>query len=114
MNFLIDEDLSPLTAKFLESKGHDVKLVRDHFMGAEDRKVVELAIKEDRTIITQDKDFGNIYYFSERGEITVVVVRPTVQSVDNVNKILDAHLDKLDEDETGLYILQEEKYRVLR
>ena len=60
LKILIDEKISPKTAKFLDNKGPDVETVRNLKLGAKDKEIVELAIKQNRTIITQDEDFRYI------------------------------------------------------
>jgi predicted nuclease of predicted toxin-antitoxin system len=112
LRLLVDEDISPRTADFLRQQGFDVKEVIDISKGGDDRYVVELAIEQDRWIITQDKDFGEIYYFSDR-ELRIAVVRPSTQSVEAVNDILENHLSGLEREEYGLFILQEDKIRKL-
>jgi predicted nuclease of predicted toxin-antitoxin system len=81
--------------------------------GVDDTRVVELALEEDRWIITQDKDFGEIYYFSDT-ELSIAVVRPSSQSVEAVNRILESHLRKIEADEYGLFILGEDRIRKLK
>jgi predicted nuclease of predicted toxin-antitoxin system len=106
LRLLIDENISPQTASFLRELGHDVESVRRIEMGADDEAIVETALEEGRAIITQDTDFGNIYYFAERSQLTVVVVRPSTQSVETINEILEKFLNRADA-EHGLYILTE-------
>lgn len=54
MKFLIDEDLSPLVARFLcEQFLIDAVAVRDRgLLGSSDRKVLEYAFNEDRILVT--------------------------------------------------------------
>jgi predicted nuclease of predicted toxin-antitoxin system len=103
LRLLIDENISPQTASFLRELGHDVRRIE---MGADDEAIVETALEEGRAIVTQDTDFGNIYYFAERSQLTVVVVRPSTQSVETINEILEKFLNRADA-EHGLYILTE-------
>ena len=60
MKLLIDENISPVIEEKLP--GHDIKRVRVQDLGASDIKVVEIAEKENRIVVTQDDDFGRIYY----------------------------------------------------
>ncbi|EKE14548.1 MAG: hypothetical protein ACD_12C00436G0003 [uncultured bacterium] len=74
IKFLLNANLSTLTKKFLQKKfDHDVKLVQDFGLGdASDEKIVALAIKEKRIIITLDLDFGEIYYFSSPKKLGII------------------------------------------
>lgn len=59
MRFLIDAQLPPALARFLESVGHQAVHVAD--LGARHAKdswIWDLALKEDRVLITKDEDFA--------------------------------------------------------
>jgi predicted nuclease of predicted toxin-antitoxin system len=63
MNFLIDENVGHSVADFLIRKGHDVvEISQGDHLSREDIFLAELAFKEDRIIITNDKDFGFLVY----------------------------------------------------
>lgn len=95
MKLLVDENISPKIVKFLE-KDHDVEAVRDLLPGAEDPQIVERAISEKRAILTQDKDLGHLWYFSRRGALKVIVLRPKVQSVENLKQILNKFISDIE------------------
>ena len=60
MRALLDECLSPLIAAALRERGHDVVAVveRDDLAGGSDRTIVEVAVAEQRAVITNNtKDF---------------------------------------------------------
>lgn len=58
MKFLIDENLPPRLAGWLNARGHDAIHVRDcGLLGAADSALAELASREGRVIVTQDADF---------------------------------------------------------
>ncbi|HLA48182.1 MAG: hypothetical protein A3I04_08165 [Nitrospinae bacterium RIFCSPLOWO2_02_FULL_39_110] len=61
MKLLIDENISPIVTEHLRSLGYDVKSIRECCKGYDDEKVVEIALHEERTIITYDLDFGDLY-----------------------------------------------------
>jgi len=59
LRFLIDEALSPRIAESLQASGYDAVHVRDVRMrGKPDRQILLFARQSNRTIITQDTDFG--------------------------------------------------------
>jgi hypothetical protein len=61
VRFLLDQNMSPLVAKFLREAGHDVVHVRDlGFASASDRTILEAAAAQARTIISADTDFGEL------------------------------------------------------
>lgn len=58
MKFLSDENVPRSIVIFIRKKGYDVKDIQEEKLrGLEDEKVIELAQKEHRIIITYDKDF---------------------------------------------------------
>lgn len=114
MRLLIDENISPKTAYFLEERGHDVKLVRDENLGTEDAEIADMAREENRAILTQDTDFGEIYYFSRPEDLTIIVVKPPRQTVESINDLLEKHLGTIEDKGSGLYILAESGYRTLK
>lgn len=89
LKFLLDANLSRETADFLTSLGYDAKTVA-HFRleSAEDSKVAERAIRDERILITLDSDFGEIFYFSAREKFWVIVLKLKDQTVDSVNRTL--------------------------
>lgn len=61
MRLLIDENISPEITNSLRLLGHDVKSAREYCKGCHDERIVEMAIEEERVIITYDLDFGELY-----------------------------------------------------
>lgn len=61
MKLLIDENISPEITKNLRTLGYDVSSARESCKGCPDEEIVEIAKKEERTIITFDLDFGELY-----------------------------------------------------
>ncbi len=61
MRLLIDENISPEITAHLRSLNYDVKSISECCKGFDDEKIVELAVKGKRVIITYDLDFGELY-----------------------------------------------------
>lgn len=59
MKLLVDANLSPTVAVRLREHGHDAVHVRDRgLQDADDETILELAVAEDRVILSEDTDFG--------------------------------------------------------
>lgn len=119
LKFLLDENISPKTAKFLVDLGYDVKTLKDFKMtGCENGKVVNLAMKENRTVITLDSTFGYRFYFLNRGKVGIILLRLENLTVENINKILESFLDSLKREggkfKKNLVIVEEKAYRVIK
>lgn len=69
MKFLVDEDLSEKIASILRAKGVDAVHVRElGLSGAEDREVLDEAVRQKRCVITRNRnDFLMLteFYFNE-------------------------------------------------
>ena len=95
--FLIDQNISLKTVLFLKQLGFDVKILGGlGLKGKSDEEIVAAAKIEDRAIITFGKDFGEIYYFSEKGKITVIVLYLDNQIPENVSGVLEKFLRNVD------------------
>lgn len=59
MKWLVDAQLPNRVAIFLRSQGHDVLHTRDLPEGnsTPDAQIINLAVQEDRVVITKDRDF---------------------------------------------------------
>jgi predicted nuclease of predicted toxin-antitoxin system len=62
MKLLANENIPLASIKILEKAGFDVKAVGKDFAGILDSEVMELAIQEHRTIITFDRDYGELIF----------------------------------------------------
>jgi len=116
--FLLDANLSPKTGRYLREKFNldivDLITLGKHDLT--DEKVIKLAKKDKRVIITFDLDFGEIYYFSERGKVGIIVLRIENQTVESVNKVLDKFFQKEAKNidlEKSLVVIDENRIRIL-
>jgi len=63
MKFLADENVGQSVILYLTKKGHDVIVTTaKEFKGREDCFLLDYAFRENRIIITNDKDFGYLVY----------------------------------------------------
>lgn len=75
MHFLVDESCDSLVIDVLRSGGHDVLAVAAWNPGATDTEVIELALRDGRVLVTEDKDFGQLVYAAGHGHNGVVLLR---------------------------------------
>jgi len=119
ISFLADENISPETADHLQTLGYSCRsLCRQGPWRLSDDEIVALAREEGRIILTHDLDFGQLYYFRERGEIGIIVLRLRNQTVERVNEVLPRFLRvcplKAEELGCSLVVIRERSYRVFR
>jgi predicted nuclease of predicted toxin-antitoxin system len=64
MRFLADESCDFTIVRALRAAGHDVMAVAEVSQRAPDPAVIGLAVNENRVLLTEDKDFGQLVYAS--------------------------------------------------
>ena len=62
MRLLANENIPLASIRILENAGHDVASVSERCLGAADEIVVQVARSENRTIITFDRDYGELIF----------------------------------------------------
>lgn len=87
MKFLTDENIASLVVSMIRKRGFNVKDIKEERLyGFDDKKIIELANKEKRIIITYDKDFAEL--INNRKHNGVVLIKSRKQSPENVAEIL--------------------------
>ncbi|MFQ5651993.1 MAG: DUF5615 family PIN-like protein, partial [bacterium] len=93
MKFLIDNALSPIIARALLDAGYDAMHVRDIGMAAaSDPEILELAIKDNRILVSADTDFGALLACRESAQPSFILFRqsdkrPASQSAVLLNQL---------------------------
>ncbi len=79
MKFLADECCDVPLIESLRSGGHDVVYAKEQMKGEEDDVVLERAFRENRVLITEDKDFGELVYRLKKPAKGVILMRIPVE-----------------------------------
>jgi len=112
LKFLIDNALSPIFAKRLQTYGYDAIHVRDiNMQTSSDEEIFEHAQKEKRIIVSADTDFGTILALRNRQFPSVIIFRRTKnrKPPEQVN-LLIANLKEIESSlERGSIIIIEDK-----
>ncbi|HEY3356140.1 MAG TPA: DUF5615 family PIN-like protein [Polyangia bacterium] len=75
MKLVADESVEQALVDVLRGAGHDVLAIADACPGAQDEVVLELASDDDRIVVTNDKDFGELVFRSGSAAAGVLLVR---------------------------------------
>jgi len=75
MRFLVDECTGPGVARWLTRESHDVVSIYDEARGSDDDAVLSRAVSEQRILITNDKDFGEMVFRERRPHCGVILLR---------------------------------------
>lgn len=62
MLFLADESCDFAAVRALRGARHDVKAICEISPGSPDQEVIDLAIREGRILLMEDKDFGQLFF----------------------------------------------------
>jgi len=112
MRFLVDECTGKRLAKLLEKESHDVLFVGDVMPSASDDEVIRRAEKENRILITDDRDFGELVFRLGKPTKGVILLRTGV----NPEKRLKALVKLLRNYEIAekFVVLKEDSVRIRR
>ncbi|MGB7990435.1 MAG: DUF5615 family PIN-like protein, partial [Candidatus Methylophosphatis roskildensis] len=75
LRFLADESCDFAAVRALRAERFDVLSVAEIMSGAQDERVIELALRESRILLTEDKDFGQLVFAAGRESVGVVLIR---------------------------------------
>ena len=73
--FLADESCDYEVVRALRSAGFDVLAIAEVAPRTEDTDVLDLAARESRVLVTEDKDFGQLVYAELRASSGVILIR---------------------------------------
>ncbi|HEX8228055.1 MAG TPA: DUF5615 family PIN-like protein [Chloroflexia bacterium] len=102
MKFLLDESADFPLGTYLTNLGHDVKAIAyDYPQALRDREVLAIAHQEERILITNDTDFGELIFRRRLSHAGVVLFRLGSESVAAkifwLDYVLAQHAEHLDQ-----------------
>ena len=62
MKLLANENFPLASVKILVNSGYDITYIGEDYSGILDSEVMEIAINEERTILTFDRDYGELIF----------------------------------------------------
>ena len=85
IKFLTDENISASLVKAIRKNGYDVKDIKEEkLFGTKDNEILKIANKENRIVLTHDKDFANLLNSPLTSHKGVILLRFVNQSPKNV------------------------------
>ena len=111
MRFLRDVCVSSRSlTEFLVAQGHDVVSAYSIDPRASDDRLLKVALDDDRALVTEDKDFGELVFVQNRphGPVIRVVELTVDEQVQAMGELLEQHAHEL----TGAVIVTITRGRV--
>lgn len=111
MKFLVDNAQSPIIAKGLNKIGYDAIHVRDLGMSeASDIEIFDLAIRQNRILVSADTDFGTLLALRESIKPSFILFRQTDKIPSSQIGRLKTYLPQLESDlQKGCIIVFEDQ-----
>ncbi len=117
MKFFANENLYEPIIEYIRKCSHDVLSIRDAGLsGISDDRVYQKACRENRIIITMDKDFSRILRFPPEKCGGIIVVKIYKRTVDETLSIFRNYFESLQEKDImkNLVIISPEGVRIRR
>jgi predicted nuclease of predicted toxin-antitoxin system len=99
LKFLVDANLGVAIVDAIRQTGHDVVFVGDLDWSMPDDRILAIAKREERIILTMDTDFGELIYQSRQPHAGVLLLRMPGSGADEkvraVVEILTRYGDRL-------------------
>lgn len=84
MKFLADESCDHLFVRKLRHDKQDIVSIAEDFAGLDDESVAELALKEDRILLSEDRDFGHYVFAQSHRQVGVILLRYPFSSREHI------------------------------
>ncbi len=103
MRFLLDESVDARLALYRRQQGHNVTIIAvDYPASLADHHILRLARSEQRILITNDRDFGELVVAHHHAHTGVILLRldPFVKlatKLDRLEHVLTHHASQLDQ-----------------
>ena len=94
MRFIVDECTGPAVARWLRQHKHNVFSVYEEARGLEDEGVLQKAVADNRILITNDKDFGEMIFREGKAHRGVILLRLEDERAPNKIRVLRRLLEQ--------------------
>ena len=105
MKFLVDANLGRKFTSLIKEAGYDITFINDVMVKASDEDVLALAKHENRILITNDKDFGELVFKLNKPSGGIILLRTLITDPEKRFKMVKGVLNKA----KGKFIVVEDK-----
>ncbi len=113
LRFLADESMEYSLILHLRKQGYDTTSISEESASARDEDILAKAYLEDRVILTNDKDYGDLVFLNNLPHKGVVLFRLKSEKVQDKIKACDALFrDYMDKLKGNFTVVEEGRVRV--
>ena len=105
MRFLADEGCDFAVVRALRGSGHDVTAISEILPRVEDTEVLGMAFREERIVLTEDKDFGQLVYAHSKRTRGVIFLRYPASARQRVSKEVVKLVKEHGEELSGCFVV---------
>ena len=114
LKILADENIAGDVVTDLRKQGHDVVWIRQDSPGALDPEILERSVREQRLLITFDKDFGELVWrLGKSASAGIVLFRISTPSSEITAKTIVAILESRDDWNTQFSVVDDRRIRMV-
>lgn len=112
LKFLADVNIEKLIVDELKKLGYDITWIAEENPSLDDISIFKIAQKENRILLTNDKDFGDIVFRQKLVSSGIVLFRikgqDTREKIKLLTKVLVSHKDRISK---HFVVITKEKFR---
>ncbi len=109
LKFIVDESTGTAVVELLRRSGYDAVAVSEIMPQAKDDDILNKAVNENRILITNDKDFGELIYRSGRDHAGVILLRLHDEHQENRVRVMVTLLERYPDRLTDNFTVATEK-----
>ena len=115
MNFLADECCDAGLVSSLRNNGHDVVYITENLSGSSDEEILLKAYQQNRILLTEDKDFGELVFRLKKLVMGIILIRIGVKERSikwgRLKRLLDMYGEKIP---GNFVVVDSQKFRFRR
>ena len=99
IKFLADVNVEKPLVDYLLKQGYDIKWIPDYNSEMPDEDLLQLANQEERILVTNDKDFGDLIFLQRKLSVGTILFRvkgqKSQEKIKLIKKLLMGYRDKI-------------------
>ena len=109
LRFVVDESAGRAVTDWLRAAGHDAIDVTATMPQADDADILSVAAREQRIVVTNDKDFGELVFHSGRTHAGILLFRLDDESAVNRVRMVRFAVERYGDQLAGCFTVVTEK-----